>query len=478
MSAVSDPERTSDPERDAASATGAEFEPRITAFVCNWCTYTGADLAGTSRLHMASNVRIIRLPCTGRIDHVFIVKAFERGADGVIVSGCHPADCHYTAGNYHARRRFGVFRELLCLPGRRARARHVLVGLGLRGRQVGRRGQRDRRRACAASGPFDAYHGLAGAAMPADDPFAGYEIRRRPPDRGRVVSELQDTARRLLDEGTVQVVIGWEDGRRGARPVFVTSAADCDRLIFDTRCVHNLATFLNPRRSQVTGLGKAAVVVKGCDAKAVAGLLREAQLERDGVVLIGVRCGGVVGEPRPSSRPRSRRDRRRRAAGAATCASPRSVDVLVGEAQPEPPVTAALDERVAALDALSPAERFAFWTKELSRCTQCYACRQACPLCFCERCIVEKTEPQWIETSPHPRGNFAWHLTRAQHLAGRCVGCGECERACPVGIPLGLINRKLQQVVYELYGYTVSEDPAVPAPIGAYAIDDTQEFIK
>jgi len=88
------------------------FEPRITAFVCNWCTYTGADLAGTSRLQMAANVRIIRLPCTGRIDPLFIVKAFERGADGVIVSGCHPADCHYNAGNYHARRRFAIFREL------------------------------------------------------------------------------------------------------------------------------------------------------------------------------------------------------------------------------------------------------------------------------------------------------------------------------------------------------------------------------
>ena len=94
-----------------------EFEPRITAFVCNWCTYTGADMAGTSRMTMASNVRIIRLPCTGRIDALFIIKAFERGADGVIVSGCHPADCHYTAGNYHARRRFIVFRELLNFMG-------------------------------------------------------------------------------------------------------------------------------------------------------------------------------------------------------------------------------------------------------------------------------------------------------------------------------------------------------------------------
>jgi F420-non-reducing hydrogenase iron-sulfur subunit len=93
------------------------FEPRLTAFVCNWCTYTGADLAGTSRIQMAPNVRVVRLPCTGRIDPLFVLKAFERGADGVIVSGCHPGDCHYTAGNYHARRRFAVFREMLSFMG-------------------------------------------------------------------------------------------------------------------------------------------------------------------------------------------------------------------------------------------------------------------------------------------------------------------------------------------------------------------------
>jgi F420-non-reducing hydrogenase iron-sulfur subunit len=102
----------------AAKPNGAQdFEPKIMAFVCNWCTYTGADLAGTSRIQMATNVRMVRLPCTGRIDPLFIIKAFERGADGVIVSGCHPGDCHYTAGNYHARRRFAVFREVLGFMG-------------------------------------------------------------------------------------------------------------------------------------------------------------------------------------------------------------------------------------------------------------------------------------------------------------------------------------------------------------------------
>ena len=97
--------------------TENNFEPKIIAFVCNWCTYTGADLAGTSRLKYAPNVRIIKLPCTGRIDPLFIIKAFEKGADGVLVSGCHPGDCHYTAGNFHARRRWIMFNQLMNFTG-------------------------------------------------------------------------------------------------------------------------------------------------------------------------------------------------------------------------------------------------------------------------------------------------------------------------------------------------------------------------
>lgn len=138
-----------------------EFEPRITAFVCNWCTYTGADLAGTSRLHMASNVRIVRLPCTGRIDPLFLVKAFERGADGLIVSGCHPADCHYTAGNYHARRRFIVFRELMNFMGinpDRVTFSWVSASEGTKWRDV----VNDTVSRVQELGPFDEYHGLVG----------------------------------------------------------------------------------------------------------------------------------------------------------------------------------------------------------------------------------------------------------------------------------------------------------------------------
>ena len=92
-------------------------EPKIAAFVCNWCTYTGADLAGTLRFIYPANVKMIRVMCSGSVDPVFIIKAFEHGADGVLVSGCHPNDCHYNSGNFHARRRWDFFHELLDFIG-------------------------------------------------------------------------------------------------------------------------------------------------------------------------------------------------------------------------------------------------------------------------------------------------------------------------------------------------------------------------
>jgi F420-non-reducing hydrogenase iron-sulfur subunit len=91
----------------------AEYQPKVIGFLCNWCSYAGADMAGTSRMDYPQNIRIIRVPCSGRVDPLFVLKCFQRGADGVLVSGCHPGDCHYTEGNYHTRRRFALLREFL-----------------------------------------------------------------------------------------------------------------------------------------------------------------------------------------------------------------------------------------------------------------------------------------------------------------------------------------------------------------------------
>jgi len=90
-----------------------EYQPKVVGFLCNWCSYAGADMAGTSRICYPPNIRIIRVPCSGRIDPLLIVKSFQMGADGVLVAGCHPGDCHYTEGNYYARRRFALLRPFL-----------------------------------------------------------------------------------------------------------------------------------------------------------------------------------------------------------------------------------------------------------------------------------------------------------------------------------------------------------------------------
>jgi F420-non-reducing hydrogenase iron-sulfur subunit len=94
-----------------------EWEPKIVAFLCNWCSYAGADLAGTSRIQYPSNIRILRVPCSGRINPLYIIKAVAEGADGVLVSGCHPGDCHYITGNMYARRRFVMLKRLLTTAG-------------------------------------------------------------------------------------------------------------------------------------------------------------------------------------------------------------------------------------------------------------------------------------------------------------------------------------------------------------------------
>ncbi|ODS37126.1 MAG: methyl-viologen-reducing hydrogenase subunit delta [Candidatus Altiarchaeales archaeon WOR_SM1_86-2] len=116
-----------------------EKEPKIVGFLCNWCSYAGADLAGTSRIQMPSNVRVIRVMCSSRVKAEFVLKAFKEGADGVLIAGCHPGECHYMEGNYHTRRRFAVLKKLLEYVGvdpRRLRVEWVSASEGIKFKEV------------------------------------------------------------------------------------------------------------------------------------------------------------------------------------------------------------------------------------------------------------------------------------------------------------------------------------------------------
>ncbi|MCX6553737.1 MAG: hydrogenase iron-sulfur subunit [Candidatus Aminicenantes bacterium] len=142
----------------------SDFEPKIVAFVCNWCTYAGADLTGTNRMKYSPRVTIIRFPCTGRIDFMLLLKAFANGADGIIVSGCHPNDYHYSSGNFHARRRWIVFRGLLDFLGidvRRVQFSWVSAAEGAKWAQLVDATAEQIRQL----GPFSGYHKLRGAGV-------------------------------------------------------------------------------------------------------------------------------------------------------------------------------------------------------------------------------------------------------------------------------------------------------------------------
>ncbi|MDR3676668.1 MAG: hydrogenase iron-sulfur subunit [Acidobacteriota bacterium] len=431
----------------------SQFEPKIVAYVCNWCTYLGADLAGTTRLEYPANVRIIRLPCTGRIDFNLLIKAFEIGADAVLVSGCHPGDCHYTAGNYHARRRWILFRELLDSLGfdlRRIHFTWISAAEGRKWQEAVTRITEETRKL----GPYRELYQKNGFRRPNAPPPP------KPPapaknNAAAQEQQLRETCARLLSEGTVQVVIGYGVGG----PVFVRRAEDAAKLVWNADCQANLTTYL--KRKEIKRLGKAAVVVKGCDERGLVILEKESQIDRQTLRVIGMACDGM-GQPKCDT---------------CTVHQPRFADEIMGQAGAAPSEAT----RAGALDALmqlSPAERMSFWAHEFERCVKCYACRQVCPLCYCERCIADKNRPVTIDTSATPKGNFAWHITRAFHLAGRCVGCGECTRACPAGIPLGLLNLSLARAAEKHFGYQAGMDPKAEPLIGTYALTDKEEFIR
>ncbi len=434
---------------DTNSNTTA-FEPKIIAYVCNWCTYLGADLAGTTRLEYPPNVRIIRLPCTGRIDFNLIIKAFEVGADAVLVSGCHPGDCHYTAGNYHARRRWILFRELLDTLGfdlRRIHFTWISAAEGKKWQQVITEITEQTRQL----GPYsDLYANGTAKDLPAGSPaqFQTKTLGAEP--------ELLEYCHKLLAEGTVKVVIGY--GPRG--PLIVTRAEDSNRLVWNNRCCSNLTTYL--KRKEVKALGKPAVVVKPCDEKSLLVLEKESQIDRKEIHVIGMACEGV-GEPKCTF---------------CTGRTPRFADKSFGEPAGPLPLASPPPNRFTALMSMTPRERMAFWATQFDRCVKCYACRQVCPMCYCERCIVEKNRPIEIDPAPTRKGNFAWQIARAFHLAARCVGCGECSRACPAGIDLALLNIALHKAAQEHFGYDAGVDPAAEPVVGSYALQDKEDFIR
>jgi len=278
---------------------------------------------------------------------------------------------------------------------------------------------------------------------------------------------IRTRAHELLELGEVGCVIGYERDPRGRiRPVFVYDRQDSDRLVWDDHCHHNLMVYLHDRKA-ARGRGeetqRVAVVAKPCDVRALNVLLHEGQIERDSVFVIGVACAGMCDDG-PERGLQARCDRCRERV-------PVFYDALVGE----PPSLEPLDEDwvdVVDLEGKSAEERLAFWTREFDRCIRCYACRQACPGCYCFECMAEQMEPLWMGIAIELPEKAFFHVMRAYHLAGRCVECDACGEACPMHIPLSLLNRKLAKEVEDLFGFRAGGDPDTPPPLATFRKDE------
>lgn len=454
--------------------TAGEWAPRIVAFTCNWCSYSGADMAGTARLTYPANVRIVRMLCSGRMDPLFALKAFEEGADGVLVSGCHPGDCHYVQGNLYARRRLEIFADLMELLGLDPRRLHfawVSASEGVKWSElIGRV-----TRSVLEAGPNGEWLSAPTAEFSsAKLPEPGPPPRTAPTRdaNAATTSHLRQLARRLLEEGEVSRVIGYAEGAQSDQmvPAFVETPEDAERLVWNERCYANLANYAVHRSG-----GATALIAKTCDAKSIAGLLRENQLRRDEVVVVGVSCSGIWHGDRLAAK----------CYGCDENVSPLADWTVGPDGTARGSIPAAgrdtsPDPRDAALEALSslpPDERLAFWQGEFDRCIRCYACRAVCPMCYCDTCITDKHRPQWISAPQSGPGNTSWNVVRAMHLAGRCSDCDECARVCPSGIRLDLINRSLAQGIKRKYGTMVSADPAVKTALTTYRPDDAGRFV-
>ncbi len=313
--------------------------------------------------------------------------------------------------------------------------------------------------------------------------------------------KLRDEVRSLMEKGTIERIIGYEAGslKFTTTPLITENKADAERLVINPFIHSNLSVFLPG------SCGKVGIVVKECDSRSVVALIQDKQVDRNNLFIIGVPCAGVIDVAKVEKLTGLDRDEiediaRKGKKVAVTCAGStkefaaeevlsdncfgcdpsdlQECDRVLGEAEP---IVADKDSgrsKVKELEAMASAQRWEFWKDEFSRCIRCYACRQVCPVCFCERCFVEESEPRWISPLPKWQDNLLFQVVRMMHVAGRCTNCGECERICPANIPLGALTTKVEEIVDELFQYRAGTDKDAPPLMAAYKAEEVEDMMR
>jgi ferredoxin len=309
--------------------------------------------------------------------------------------------------------------------------------------------------------------------------------------------KIRGIAERLLQSGAVDMVIGF---RRGTLPMmnephFAKTPAEAAKLVWDSHCGINLANYLTDRKEKI------GIVAKGCDSRNIVTHVIENKIKREQVVVIGVPCRGMVDKRKIAlkspgeitaaaedeagitvsgqgfTRTFVRAEVLQHNCTLCTHRNPVIHDELAGEPVAE---QAGIDRYadVRAIEAMTPAQRWKYFEDLLAPCIRCYACRNACPLCYCPTCFVDESRPQWVGKGQEPSDVRTFHFLRAFHCAGRCTDCGACERACPVGINMRMLTKKLEKDAFDLFGWEAGLTLDVRPPLDVYRPNDPNDFIK